>query len=457
MTKDLLFALIAIALVVTLCAFPLIKNGYLGSADSMHTLMARILVQNGTQDTYAPYSNVSFTYPSQFYYAMIVPLLKLSPLPDYLTLAIIGVILVGIEFYLFYLITFMMFKNKRIALFALILLACSKFIYQDFYFGLFPRLAATCLLFLIFASYLTNSKCKWVLIFGLTIPMMFIHPAYSLLCLAFFIFYVLFYGKKEYFALFFLVLVGLMCALFSNETALFSKYPIGLNGSFDGIIPSLMGMGIVVLFFFVWAAIAGALTYRLTHFFFATCLGLFALSFLTHFSLNVALSFLTLTAIWFICEMWKHSCLTLGWLCLILLVGLSFNFLVGGYLPAIADGTKISNEGGQFAKAFYQFDPLPKKVLFLTLEGTKIAELSNKVPLDVSTGWFVPKGSLVKDNRDITKRQDEQQQIINSKVWLDDNFYNGRFDYVVIDATKYELPERISPFSFKQYKVFWGD
>jgi len=35
--------------------------------------------------------------------------------------------------------------------------------------------------------------------------------------------------------------------------------------------------------------------------------------------------------------------------------------------------------------------------------------------------------------------------------------FRGGIAHSSTDATKYELPERISPFSFKQYKVFWGD
>lgn len=476
---ELKFVLLIIIIGVGLCAIPLIAKGYLGSADSMHTIMTRIIIADGVKDTYEPYSTVSFTYPSYFFYGWLAPTIKSLPFRDFFSLALLGLVFVAMEFLAFYVLSHNLFKSKRIALFATILLATSKVIYQDFYFGLFPRLFVTALFFILFASYLTDLKRKWLVIWLMAIMMILCHPTYALLCLAFFCFYACFnYNVKELpnFTILFLLtsIVFISCVVSGNGVLMHSRFTdswsLVLNSKW--FIAAGLGLGgtLLLCFFLAVFKMPKFSPFLISGMF---CLGL--LSFFNHPSINIFLIFATISAIWFVCHAFTSTIkrFTSLQMAIILLAGLIFSFVLGSYLPAIANGTKITPSGGKFALMFYNYDSSLKSTLFLVGEkgGGKMAELANKIPLDVSTGWFVPTGSLVKDDSDVRARYWEQQEILHGqgiyciippcsqvkqKNWLDENFYDGRFAYIVIDKTQFELPNRTPLLNYENYYLYGG-
>ncbi len=467
MEKEGIFAVLIVLIAVFLCAVPLIKNGYLGSADSMHTSMARIIVEKGMQDTYEPYANVSFTYPSAIFYSWLAPIITVMPFRDYFSLALIGLVFVAIEFALFYILTLKLFENKRIALMALALLATTKFLYQDYYFGLFPRLAATCFFFAFFIAYLSKWnlskwKYKYLAMLAFMVLATLSHPAYAVFCFGFFFLYVLL-GKKEtrqsppieLFLVWIAVLVG--CALTGSGLTLFNagSNPISFSFEFGRAISSFLGMGVILALFYVGAIVFSSKS-RITPFFVLSVLFFIALTVVNHLSINVALTFLTLSGIWFVCEMASEDFKRwdLVGIGVVLIIGATFSFFAGGYLLSLINGTKISPEGAQFAELFYELDSEPKTVLFLTKgsEGTKIAEFANKIPLDVSTGWFVPKGSLVKDDSEVWERKARQERIERGEECI-----ANKFDYIVIDVYEYELLKKEPILVFNKFRLYSGD
>ncbi|MEM4257233.1 MAG: hypothetical protein QXD98_02635, partial [Candidatus Diapherotrites archaeon] len=67
-------------------------------------------------------------------------------------------------------------------------------------------------------------------------------------------------------------------------------------------------------------------------------------------------------------------------------------------LSYLAKGSKITKEEIEFAFAFKKFDPEYKKTLFLLENNTKIAEVSNKIPFDVLTGWYLSYDKRISSN-----------------------------------------------------------
>jgi len=99
-----------------------------------------------------------------------------------------------------------------------------------------------------------------------------------------------------------------------------------------------------------------------------------------------------------------------------------------------------------------------KKTVFLGVSSAKIAEFSNKVPFDVTKGWFLPfDAAILSHNKayfNELEKAKKKEEILESKCT--ECIYDLNVEYAVINTEKFpELPEKpvLEQGRFKLYKV----
>ncbi|MEM4630214.1 MAG: hypothetical protein QXU92_01230 [Candidatus Diapherotrites archaeon] len=132
-------------------------------------------------------------------------------------------------------------------------------------------------------------------------------------------------------------------------------------------------------------------------------------------------------------------------------------FFSSSQLSYLAKGSKITKEEIEFAFAFKKFDPEYKKTLFLLENNTKIAEVSNKIPFDVLTGWYLSYDKRISSNDPnikIVKAKHELAEKIRLEKCVE-CIKEVEVEYIVTKEDFFS--ERLGlkkVFEYREYKVF---
>ena len=402
--------LLSALIVIAICAIPLlvIHPFYMASNDAFHAVNLRTLEFAGSiPQTYAPYSDISFSYQTGFAllsYTLNAPLFFLE---DYQVMWLLGLLFVGIETVLFYLVSKELLGSKQAGVWASILFIGTKIVYINFFFGMFPRLLASCLIL----AFLYLHKKKNVVRYLVFPALIMVHPGY-LINLVLLLCVYLPFNLNEFKSFARVVPFGLLAlpAFVQNYSTYFRSMLFGrLAGGFSGVnlvhLPSfalgyLLNLGWTPLILFVLAigfsVFKGSFSpkkrFALTIFLLGSAV--YFISFIFGVTVeNVYPWLYSFGAILFTAICFtelkldkKEQRLVQIILVLFLLVG----FGGSSYLRDRMLGSKLSLEEARFAFEFKEFDPELKTVLFLGVSNAKVAELSNKIPFDVRESWFLP-------------------------------------------------------------------
>lgn len=406
-TPPVVLGLVVLMLVLTAYPLILVHPFFPASSDVLHVTHIRILDEK-IPDTYAPYSDIRFTY--QIGFALFSNALAdlFGFVPDYILVWLLGVVFSGLIVLFCYWLVFEITGNPKAALVSAVLVFGSKFIFTNFYFGVFPLVSgfafflATVLLF-------EKKNPVSLLLFPATVVL---HPFTGVLLAVFLAFWTI---RKKVWSDGFRHLLALVLALpallvtyltvFSNATA------VGLQFDFSLLVKALVlvvpWLGVVSFGMFV-ASIIWARGKPKTDSFllFALFLGVLSILFFS-LGLHHADKFFWLLSLFavlcggflFSTRLWEHLEKRFGSnafkvVSAVLLVLCLASFFLSGELVRGRSGSKATVEGEAFAMAFKQFDPSLKTVVFLAKGGGWIAALSEKIPFDVRADHFVQDSEL---------------------------------------------------------------
>jgi len=443
-----------------LAAYPvLFITGFPASNDALHSIHVR-LIKEKIPLTYEPYSPLPLNYRLGFHlFARF--LLDLIPFfDDFMLLWFLGVIFVGLQLILFYVFIFKFTSSNNASMLATILLFGSKTLFQNMYFGLYPWLLATNLFLLIFICFKENNKFSF-----LFFPTLFlVHPAIAFIFLVFFCFYLFFFEKliKLLPYLFSLILtlpsfIGIDSALIFSVSGTPFMIP-AFNALIKIFIALPLWIGLIPIIVFLIALIFSFFKKSFSKekiFSIALIFSSIALFFFFNFKNNPLdnklIELLTFAVLLFIAltfnEIKENNFIqkNLKKIFIILLLLCLLTFFFSSYLEKIRQGSKITKNEFLFARTFFAFDSEPKKTLFLTNHSGKMAEYSNKAPLDAMHDWlvfFLPDQEKYDSKAlEAIKRKELEQKIINSKdiKLIEKTVKDYNIEYVVIDSNFIDL------------------
>jgi len=399
---------LAALLVAGICAFPLlaVHPFYMGSNDALQTTTLRTLsIQGRIPETYAPFSDISFTYPIglQLLAKPFSDLLFFAE--DYLVLWAFGVLFAFIETILVFLAAKELFKSDKAGIWASIVFIGTKVVFINMYFGMFHRMLASCFVLAFLYLFLKRNKLSYAMLPAVIA----VHPGmlinFALLMVAW-----LAFTRREFIRLLKVVPAGLAAlpSYFHYYSSYISKMLLGGAGKAAGQALNFYSFTLAFVLGLGWAPAA----------FFGLCLAysvvkrsfgrkkLFALavfligSFFYYFSAyfnftvdNVYPWLFSLGAVFFIAVTLseiKIKKIKAEYLYALAAVLMLAGFAGSGYLTARIPGTKITGEEAAFAVEFKKLDPELKTVIFLGMHSAKPAELSNKIPFNTNREWFLP-------------------------------------------------------------------
>jgi len=456
--------LMAVFIVAGLCAFPflVIHPGYMASNDAFHAITLRAMDFSGRiPETYAPYSDISFTYQIGFELFAKTFTDAIFFVEDYQVMWFLGVLLVGIETILMYLVSKELLGSKQAGVWAALLFIGTKTVYINFYFGMFHRILASCLILGFFYFYKKKNKFCYLMVPAL----MMVHPGYFInLILLMFVYLV--FNPKELKPVLKIIPAGLLAipAFVQNYSAyianmFFGKIASGVTRAESIQLPSYalayalnLGWGPLVLFgsalsFSLWKkSFSKEKKFALTIFLFASVIffisGIFNITLDNVYPWLYSFGAILFTAAWLgeINLEGKKLKQVQG----IVVVAMLLGFFGSNYLMTRAIGSKISPEEAEFAFEFREFDSELKTVLFLGVSAPKVAELSNKIPFDVTRGWFLPFDSKILLHNEAyfleLEKAELKDSLIESKCI--ECVYDLNVDYVAVNTEEFpELPE----------------
>lgn len=450
-------------LMLALSAFPLllVHPFFPASADALHVTHIRIL-QDHIPATYSPYADLQFTYQIGFALFSNAIAKTLFLVPDYLVVWLLGLLFSGLLVLLSYWIVFELTQNPKTGLVAGVLVFGSKFVFQTFYYGVFPLLASFCLFL---AAWLLLEK-KNPLVFLLVPAVLIFHPFTGLLLLFFLACY---FAQNRNWRQSFWVLVSVLLALPSFLTTYWNAFgnasnkplSFGFSAFFSALAPVPLWLGLVPLLFFL-LAVAFLKRTKKTRFVLFFSLAVFALflffagigfphadKFFTFFSIFAVLfaSLFFVSGFWQQAEQKNHLARRFNAVLLVLLLLCLASFFLSKDLQHARSGSKATVADEQFAFAFKQFDPSLKKTIFLSQgSGGWLAVLSNKIPLDPLANNMIQGSELqfAPGWSTVLARSELQKRIENGCL---DCIAQSGSDYLAVDRNLYGFQ-----FTFK--KVF---
>jgi len=401
------------AIVIFISAVPLmlIHPEYMASNDALHTITTRVLVQQDKIPvSYQPYSEISFTYPIGFHLLAKHAIELIPSIPDHQVLWLLGLLFVGLEPLLLYLFASKLLGSEKSGIFSAAILIGTKVLFQNMFYGMFPRLLFTCLFFAFGWLFLKNKKIAWIFLPA----MLLVHPVMLINFAVFMAVFLAFHPEKIMpFAKSLPSFLAGLPAIITNYILYAGNLLRGFQGKtihlvestvqgnlLTALIASIPWMGWLnaALFFPLAAYTIIRKKIRQKEKF---LLSLVVVSWILFVVLegsgqmfgNVAIWLFSLGAVLFnalvlskikaISKLEKHVFL------LIVVLGISMLFLSSDFNSRIT-GSKLTPEEAEFAFAFRELDPELKPTLLLTPHSAKIAEYSNKMPFDVTRSWFLP-------------------------------------------------------------------
>jgi len=459
-------------LLLALLAYPiiLITGGYPSSIDAISTSMLRIL-DGRIPLTHEPYTAVNLSY------ALGSPLVGnvfsevINVIPQYLWPWMLGLIAGLFQIVFFSLLAAELFKNKKAGVFAATLFLLGKLVFENFYVGEMAWYLATGFMLCFLYLHLKSNKLQYLMF-----PVVFAtHPITGFNLLVFMGIYELFYKQK----ITELIKLGLSLVLVLPLIAM-AYLPIAYNllfnrGNAIGIsaqnfivnIPSLpfwVGTGLTIVFAGLLLLsiknkkIAVTKEQKFCWALFFTAIILFGAFTFLGFMLSgkiveLIIFSMTLLCTGFLIQTKLDKKKTIATIIIIILVAMVF-FATSSKLEHYREGSKISPDGIEFAKMIYEFDKEQKTVLFLTKEGGKMAEYSNKLPYDVTSGHTIVWFDFVyfQDNafKELKAKQALQKEIFEGKEVAKISDLN--VSYIV--TNKNEFSEKLNYPLIIEYKSY---
>jgi hypothetical protein len=469
--------LLLAVIIAILCAHPLLllHPFYPASNDAFHTIMVRVLQMNEKiPQTFEPYSGISFTYNFGFHLFVKLFADLFFFIPDYLVLWFFGVFFASVQAILIYFFAKELFVSEKAGLYSALLFVGTKMVYQEMFFGIWPRLLATNLFFLYFIFFLRKNKL--CLLFPPALAC--VHAGIFFNVAVFSFLYILFNRAKLTPML--KTLPALVLAL-PSFVIVYSVSLMGLfaQSKFAEITLALLIKELVsVALWLGWVplVVAGAgffwMLYKRNY----SKQKLFALAVLVVFVLlyfylflkqypssNVPMEFAGLGAVLFagltLSEIRFKSKEFEKWVKVLIIILCLLAFFASGYLTKFRFGSKISAEQAEFAFRFKEYDPALKEALFLTTGSSKIAEFANKIPFDVTRGFFLPavKHIVWHDAawQEVLRKKQLREKILQTKYVQ--CIYDSNVSYVVIDESYFPVKLKQSPVlehgNIKLYKL----
>lgn len=458
-------------LMLVLSAYPLllVHPFFPASSDVLHVTNVRILQQT-IPDTYAPYSNLAFTYQIGFALFSNAWTEILPFIPDYQVIWALGVLFSGLLIIFVYFLVRAFSNNETAALISTILVFGAKFVFTNFYFGVFPLVAS--FVFLLASLFLLEQKNPLFFVFFPTT--IALHP-FTGIALTGIVFILTLWRHEWKWG----VLSGL-CALLSLPSLL-RTYATVLSNSAAGLgtfnlkmflasliqIPFWLGwvpFGVFVLAFIffpkkekqiIWIWLT--LLFGIFAVFFVSLSLAHADKFFWLFSIFSVLS----AGLFFASPHWKSisrhvSRQLFGWLLVGLLVLSLSSFFLSSELTRARTGSKATVADEEFALAFRSFDPELKKTVFLAKGAGWIAAISNKIPFDVRNSHFVPDSEIqVVGNQgwqEVLARHELQLQIESGCLSC---LFKSQNDYLVVNSSQYHFPVELPKvFEYKNFAVY---
>ncbi|MCR4368893.1 MAG: hypothetical protein NUV67_03230 [archaeon] len=396
-------AALGIALLVALlAAYPFFLNNFVDASADPAAHISSLAIGATMPQTYAPFSQFEYRYQIGF------PLLAkafIDVFPFATSNAIIwflGILFAFLQALLIYLAAKKFFAGEKAGLIAAALFVGSKIVFQNMYWGQYTFLMATVFFLAAALAFSGKSRLAWIYL-----PMAFIsHPGVAFYALIFFALWAIinkdFPGTAKLFISGFLVIPAFFVSYIHFLTNIGAEQTAPLSPSLVGQAASTFPLWIGGLIFILAACslwrIGTRKDYSKIDLVLASSFVVSALLFIFFAATGrviagrvielAMLSGLLLSANTLKTFLDARKPLFVPAILAILLISLGL-FFTSGQLSQLREGTKITSDEATFAHAFRGFDPEYKRTLFLLENGTKIAEVAQKIPVDVLSGWYL--------------------------------------------------------------------
>ncbi len=437
--KPRIFALALAMFALCIYSVFLITPYYSASIDSGQITITRLLAEK-IPLTYAPYSDVAFSYYVA-YHSLVKMFSDLIPIiPDYLWYALLGAAIAAIELLAIYLFTREFFRNEHAGEIAAILFISTRIVFQNFFWGMHPMILGMAFALLAATMYLKRNKLAY-LFFPIAIAA---HLASALIAVIFILALLLREGLKEagrkltqfvFSAL--LAIPSLAMPIMVYITNSFALPKTSSAATPQLLIEALrfvpLWIGIVASAAFIIALIlifhnrkkfldANA-KFLLKLFSFTILLyAVSALGFMFKDRHPNLIILITIVVVLFAVGAISKLKFAQGrYFKIALLIICLASFFSSSLIMELQKGEeKISYSGYQFARAFYEFDPSLQKTLFLTKDSLAQAMYSNKIPFDVYA--YFPRDTFGAFNTD---------QVLQNKAWRIMMINKTKQDYII--------------------------
>jgi hypothetical protein len=456
-TNKLYYILPAIFLLIFASQFLVL--GHTASNDGLHSVLVGIIEENNKiPDQYLPYSEIPFTYTVGYH--SMASFFHLEP---FILNWAFGLFFI---FLIFCLLLMILSErvNSKLALVGIISLLGTKMIYLEFFYGMYPRLLGS--VFILATIYLFSKKNKaWIIPF---IALFMTHPIYAISGFLWLLFEAVYHKRfKELKYILLIPIIGLPVILqsyYAYGVNLFSQ--IGGPNQTIGIITLILFFGVPTISLFLFAILS--LLHRIkmkikidawTKKYLAFFIFLFILAYVTS-GLFTALYTAFVSAASFVLIIFIFITLNKDQLIIskirkvhnkkiILIVLFLFtlficsNIFISGDIKQRMYVGKITPHAAEFAFSFIDFDSNRVPVLFIANSGGKIAEYSNKIPFDVTNGYFLPydPAQTIKTPAyfDMLAKKEAKKNILADckNSLTNDLIYDTNTKYIVVDELNY--------------------
>lgn len=439
--KPRIFALALVMFALCIYSVFLITPYYSASIDSGQITITRLLAEK-IPLTYAPYSDVAFSYYVA-YHSLVKMFSDLLPIiPDYLWYALLGAAIAAIELLAIYLFTREFFRNEHAGEIAAILFISTRIVFQNFFWGMHPMILGMAFALLAAYMYLKRSRLAY-LFFPIAIAA---HLASALIAVIFVLALLLREGLKEAGGKLTQFVFSALPAIPSLAVPImvYITNSIALPKTSSAATPQLLiealrfvplWIGIVASAAFVVALIL--ILRNRKKFLDANAkflLKLFIFSIIIYSAIALGLVFkeahskfislIVVIAIVFAAGAISKLKFAQGrYFKIALLIICLASFFSSSLIMELQKGEeKISYSGYQFARAFYEFDPSLQKTLFLTEDSLAQAMYSNKIPFDVYA--YFPRDTFGAFG---------ETQTLQNKAWRIMMINKTRQDYIIAE------------------------
>ena len=442
---------------------------YPASADALHTTIVTTIGDN-IPDTLAPYTDLKLVYQIGFHLFAKIFTDFFPDVPDYLVLWFFAVVFATLQVILVYQLGKTFFGSKTYGEWAALLLIGTKSVFQFMFFGVWPMLLAMDLFLLFFILFIEGNKLYYLLL-----PAIFIvHPFGGLMSLFILGVYSVYYKRIKNFLFLFPPLILIAPFIFKTYSvyaaSLLSEGTRTFGMSFDnfanllfptmplwfGIVPSIFA--ILSIFLIIQNRLFDNRILFILTVLVTSIVAFFSLHFIGYMHAErvfviIMFSGLLLASVSLeISGMNSHKLKNI--FRVLIVFACILVFLNSSELTRIRHGSKISAEEAQLAYEFHDFDSTPTTTLFLSPGKAWMAHISNKIPYDVKSGWFVPytESQVVRDKgyEEMNQRREKWEEIYNNGCV--DCIYELNVTYVVINKNYSNITLREEP--VLQYRYF---